>query len=97
MASLVKSPEMTPEKLAANQANGRQSQGPATLEGAERCHDAAVRHGFYSKRSGEALRMHGEDPEELEELLESLRATGSPPMPFKGEVWTHKPKQTHEC
>jgi hypothetical protein len=83
MASLVKSPEMTPEKLAANHANGRQSQGPATLEGAERCHDAAVRHGFYSKRSGEALRILGEDPEELDQFLKSLRATWQPSDAFQ--------------
>jgi hypothetical protein len=83
MASLVRSPEMTPEKMAANQANGRQSQGPATPEGAERCHDAAVRHGFYSKRTNEALRVLGEDPTELEQLLESLRATWQPSDAFQ--------------
>ena len=83
MASLVKHPQMTPEKLAAIQANGRQSRGPATPEGVERCHDAAVRHGFYSKRSGEALRVLGEDPAELEPLLESLRATWQPSDGFQ--------------
>ena len=83
MPSLVKSPVVTPEKVAANQANGRQSQGPATPEGLDRCHDSPVRHGFYSKRTGEALRALGEDPEELEQLLESLRATWQPSDEFQ--------------
>ncbi|HXJ95122.1 MAG TPA: hypothetical protein VMT20_19960 [Terriglobia bacterium] len=86
MASLVKSPSMTPEKLAANQANGRQSQGPATPEGLERSADSKIRHGFYSERSGEALRALGEDPEELEKLLESLRATWQPSDGFQSRL-----------
>jgi len=83
MPSLVKSPSMTPEKLAANQANGHLSHGPATPEGLDRCHDSAVRHGFYSKRSGEALRALGEDPQELDKLLDSLRATWQPTDEFQ--------------
>jgi Protein of unknown function (DUF2397) len=83
MAPLVKSPAVTPEKLAANQANGRQSHGPATVEGLERCRESSVRHGFYAKRSGDALRALGEDPDELERLLESLRATWQPSDEFQ--------------
>jgi hypothetical protein len=59
--SLVKSPELTPEKLAANQANGRQSQGPATAEGVERIRAASARHGYYSKAPG--AEMHVLDAE----------------------------------
>src|SRR5215472_653858 len=83
MPSLVKSPSMTPEKLAANQANGRRSRGPATPEGLERAADSQIRHGFYSKRGGEALRALGEDPEELNQLLDSLRATWEPTDEFQ--------------
>ena len=42
--SLTKNPEMTPEKIAANQANGRLSNGPATPEGLERVRDANTKH-----------------------------------------------------
>jgi hypothetical protein len=83
MAPLVKSPAVTPEKLAANKANGRQSHGPATAEGLERCRESSVRHGFYTERGGEALRALGEDPDELERLLESLRATWQPSDEFQ--------------
>jgi hypothetical protein len=78
MASLVKSPEMTDEKLAANQANGRESHGPATPEGLERSADSRIRHGFCSKRGDEALRVLGEDPADLDRLWQSLRATWQP-------------------
>ena len=83
MQRLVRNPVVTPEKRAANQANGRQSRGPATPEGLERSADSKIRHGFYSKRSGEALRALGEDPEELEQLLESLRSTWQPSDEFQ--------------
>jgi hypothetical protein len=62
--SLVKSPELTPEKLAANQANGRQSQGPATPKGVERIRAANTRHGYYSKAPGAEMHLLGEDKEE---------------------------------
>ena len=83
MKSLVKSPTITLEKLAANQVNGRLSHGPATPEGLERSADSHIRHGFYSKRGGEALRVLGEDPAELDQLLESLRATWQPSDDFQ--------------
>jgi hypothetical protein len=59
IAQLVKTPDMTPEKLAANQANGRQSQGAVTPEGLERSRDSRIRHGFYVQKPGEALRVLG--------------------------------------
>ena len=76
--SLTKSPTMTPEKRAANQANGRQSHGPATPEGMERTRESQVRHGLYARPPGEALRVLGEDPEEFTRLLESLEAEWEP-------------------
>jgi hypothetical protein len=79
---LVNSPTLTPEKLAANQANGRQSHGPAhgpaTQEGIERIRTANTRHGFYSKAPGSEMHLLGEDPEQYERLYESLVADWEP-------------------
>jgi hypothetical protein len=76
--SLTKPPLITPEKLAANQANARQSHGPATWEGRERIRDSHVRHGAYAHAPGEALRALGEDPEDFNRLLQSLQAEWQP-------------------
>jgi len=76
--SLVKSPLLTPEKLEANRANARKSQGPATSAGLERMRDSKIQHGAYSEAPDEVLRGLGEDPEEFQELLESLQATWKP-------------------
>jgi hypothetical protein len=46
--SLTKPPVITPEELAANQANARRSRGPATPEGRERTWKSPVRHGCHS-------------------------------------------------
>ncbi|HUI43481.1 MAG TPA: hypothetical protein VL523_16070 [Terriglobia bacterium] len=82
--SLVKKPDMTPEKLAANQVNAHLSGGPATEEGVERCRDARVRHGFYARPvRSEALRILGEDPEEFDRLLDSLQASWQPSDEFQ--------------
>jgi hypothetical protein len=78
MPSLVKSPVVTPEKLAANQANGKQSHGPATEAGIERIRAANTRHGFYSKAPGAEMRALGEDPEQYERLYDSLLADWQP-------------------
>ena len=73
--SLAKSPTLTPQKTAANQANACQSQGPATAAGMERMRDNKVQHGFYSELSAESLRALGEDPAGFDRLLASLKAT----------------------
>ena len=73
----------TPAKIAANQANGRLSRGPATAEGKERIRDANTRHGFYSRAPGESLRILGEDPEDFQRLLDSLTATWQPADKFQ--------------
>jgi hypothetical protein len=78
MAPLVKSPVVAPEKLAANQANGKQSHGPATEAGIERIGAANTRHGFYSKAPGAEKRALGEDPEQYERLYDSLLADWQP-------------------
>jgi hypothetical protein len=75
---LTKPPTITPEKLAANQANGQQSHGPATQEGIDRIRAANTRHGFYSKAPGTEMRALGEDPEQFERLYDSLLADWQP-------------------
>jgi len=75
---LVKPPTLTPEKLAANQANGKQSHGPTTQEGIERIRAANTRHGFYSKGPAAEMRALGEDPEQYEQLYDSLLADWQP-------------------
>jgi len=70
--SLRKKPPITEKRITASQANGRRSRGPATPEGRGRIRDANTRHGFYSEAEGVALRILGEDPEEVE-LCEALR------------------------
>jgi hypothetical protein len=84
--SLVKPPEMTPAKIAANQANGRQSEGPATPEGMERMRDAKTVHGFYSQAEGEALRALGEDPEDFKTLLKEVMAAWQPAPGFEARL-----------
>ncbi len=76
--SLVKHPTLTPQKLEANQANARLSQGPATTEGIERIREAQLVHGFYSKATVELMRALGEKPDDFERLLGSLNETWQP-------------------
>jgi hypothetical protein len=76
--SLIKKLFVSAEKLAANQSNGRQSQGPATPEGRERIRSANTRHGYYSQAPGAQMQVLGEDPEEFERLFESLRTVWEP-------------------
>ena len=68
--SLTKRPTMTPEKIAANQANAHLSNGPATPEGRERIRAAHLKHGFYSLAADEALLALGEDPDDLQALVQ---------------------------
>jgi hypothetical protein len=76
--SLIKRLMMTPEKLAANRANGPRSQGPATPEGLERVREANTLHGYYSKVPRETMRALGENPEDFDRLLESLNRVWNP-------------------
>ncbi len=80
--SLIKKPEMTPQRLTANQANARQSNGPVTPEGLERARDARIRHGFYARDPDEALEKLGEDREEFKVLLASLNERWEPADDF---------------
>jgi len=68
--SLTKKTSMTDESRAARRRNGRKSRGAATPEGKERIRAANLRHGYYSKVRDEALVSLGEDPAELEALID---------------------------
>jgi hypothetical protein len=70
--SLVKSPKMTPRKLAAIRRNQKLSHGPASVAGRKRLRAAHLRHGFYARADEVALRALGEDPAQFQELLEGL-------------------------
>jgi hypothetical protein len=70
--SLIKKPEMTEKKVAANARNRKLAHGPATDEGRERIRTAHLRHGFYSQAEEAALRALGEDPAQYQQLLEDL-------------------------
>jgi hypothetical protein len=76
--SLVKKPEMTEKKLAANARNRKFAHGPATVEGRERIRAAFLRHGFYAQAEEVAMRALGEDPARYQELLEELWETYQP-------------------
>jgi hypothetical protein len=84
--SLVKHPVITPEKLAANQANARQSQGPTSPEGVQRIREAATKHGYYSKAPRDAMRALGEDPLELDRLLEALMDFWQPESEYEASL-----------
>jgi hypothetical protein len=77
---------MTEKKIAANQRNGGQSQGPETEEGNERMGAAHLRHGFYAKAQETALRGLGEDPAHFEELLAGLRQEFTPAGTLQEEL-----------
>ena len=70
--SLIKKPEMTEKKVAANARNRKLAHGPATDKGRERIRAAHLRHGFYSQAEEAALRALGEDPAQYQQLLEDL-------------------------
>ena len=76
--SLVKKPEMTEKKVAANARNRKFAHGPATVEGRERIRAALLRHGFYAQAEEVAMRALGEDPAQYQELLEELWETYQP-------------------
>ena len=87
--SLRKKSTMTEESIAAHQANGRQSHGPATFEGRERIRAANTRHGLYSQAEAMALTCLGEDPADLERLRRNLHNNLQPPSPLEEELAEH--------
>ena len=82
--SLRKKSTTTEASIAASQANGRRSHGPATPEGRERIRAAHTRHGFYSQAEAMALTCLGEDPADLERLRRNLHRQLAASQPFGG-------------
>ncbi|HMD84498.1 MAG TPA: hypothetical protein VKO18_07325 [Terriglobia bacterium] len=85
----MKRPTMTKKRVAANQANGRRSHGPATAEGCARIREANTRHGFYSQAEAVALAFLGEDPAELECLRKNLHDGLQLPSAMAKELAEH--------
>jgi len=70
--SLVKKPEMTEKKVAANRQNQELCNGPVTDERRERICAALRRFGFDAQKEEIAMRALGEEPADFQELLEGL-------------------------
>ena len=83
MSSLVKSPDLTPEKLAANRGNARRSGGPTTPEGRERARHSNLRHGLYVLSRRDAMVALGEDPRDFDLYEQNLLADWLPRDAFQ--------------
>ncbi len=70
--SLVKKPEMTEKKVAANRRNQQLCNAPVTDERRERIGAALRRFGFNAQAEEVAMRGLGEDPADFQELLGAL-------------------------
>jgi hypothetical protein len=87
--SLTKKPTMTKKRVAASQANGKRSHGPATPQGRKRIREANTRHGFYSQAQAVALACLGEDPADLERLRKNLLDSWQIPSALREELAEH--------
>jgi hypothetical protein len=78
--SLRKSPELTPELLAAKRTNARLSTGPRTPAGKQNSKLNALKHGQYAapENHHEVMLALGEDPEEFENLKQELMTAFGP-------------------
>jgi hypothetical protein len=70
--SLIKKRTMTPAALEACRANAQRSHGAATPAGKDRARVVKMRHGFYSRKAPEALRLLSEYPTEFASLIATL-------------------------
>ncbi len=78
--SLRKSPELTPELLAAARSNAQHSTGPRSPAAKQNSKLNALKHGLYAAPENERQTMQalGEDPEEFEYLKKELMLTYGP-------------------
>jgi hypothetical protein len=76
--SLRKSPQLTPELLAAKRANARLSTGPRTPPGKQNSKLNALKHGAYATLESQTMLALGEDPEEFDNLKQELMTTHGP-------------------
>ena len=84
--SLVKKPEMTEKKVAANRQNQELCNGPVTDERRERICAALRRFGFDAQKEEVAMRALGEEPADFQELLEGLWGEYNPAGPSQEGV-----------
>jgi hypothetical protein len=82
--SLRKSPQLTPELLAAARENARHSTGPVSPAAKQNSKLNALKHGLYAAPENERRTMLalGEDPEQFEDLKLELRASFGPGDPL---------------
>jgi len=71
---------------AANQANGRQSQGPVTAQGLQNSRTARLRHGLYAEFFEETMDALGEDLGGFAELQEALVRYWQPRDAFRATL-----------
>ena len=85
---LRKSPQLTPELLAAKRANARKSTGPRTPAGKQNSKFNGAKHGAYAAPENHyhIMRALGEDPREFELLKQQLMAGYGPADP----LWQHQ-------
>jgi hypothetical protein len=84
--SLVKKPEMTEKKVAANRQNQKLCNGPVADERRERIRAALRRFGYNVQPEEMAMRALGEDPADFQELLEALWEEWNPVGPLQEGV-----------
>ena len=78
--SLRKSPQPSPQLLAAARGNSRRSTGPRSPEGKQNSKLNALKHGAYvsAENQRESMLALGEDPEQFDALREELRGALAP-------------------
>ena len=76
--SLRKSPELSPELLAAKRANAQLSTGPSTPSGKQNSKLNALKHGVCAAFDEPTMLALGEDPEEFDDLKKELRIAYGP-------------------
>jgi hypothetical protein len=84
--SLINKQSMTDKNRAAHQRNGQKSRGPATPAGKERSRAANLRHGIYSQQRDEAITALGEDPAQLDALLDATRRHWRPANDYEAHL-----------
>src|SRR5579872_389097 len=84
---------MTEKKLAAQQPDAQQSEGPATPQGQANSAAANLRHGFYAGTRAEVLLALGEDPEKYLDMMQSIKEDLQP----RPGLEKHLVAQVGEC
>jgi hypothetical protein len=80
------SKNMSPEQVAANQANGQKSKGPETEEGKQHSKYARLKYGMYAQSFEETLEALGEDRQEFKALEKDLLDYWKPPNSSRAKM-----------